>query len=98
MKAPGANTNINAPSPGNNSRPKIAPEPSISRIAPRIPNANVKPNPIPAPSKRDESVVFLLANASARPNTMQLTTIRGMKIPKVAYRQGRRLELVGQLW
>ena len=42
---------------------------------------NVKPIPIPSPSSKDRKVPFLEANASARPRTIQFTTINGMNMP-----------------
>ena len=48
----------------------------------------VKPNPMPSPSKREDNGPCLEAKASARPKTMQFTTISGMNKPNVAYNAG----------
>ena len=44
-----------------------------------------KPSPIMKPSRAAGSTGFLLAKASARPSTVQLVTISGMKIPRISY-------------
>ena len=85
MNAPGARTKTNIPySSGRIVRLKILPVPKNSRTAPNKVNAIVKPNPMPRPSKNDAIGLFLAANASARPNTIQFTTISGMNKPNVA--------------
>ena len=57
------------------------PAPRISRIEPRNVKAMVNPRPIPMPSNADAITPFLDANASARANMIQFTTIRGMNMP-----------------
>ena len=59
------------------------PFPKSSRIAPNNTNTSVKPTPIIKPSNAAAAVLFLEANASARPNNAQLVTIKGIKIPKI---------------
>ena len=82
MNAPGANTKISTLySSGNMRSEKRAPEPSNSRTMPRRVNPKVNPRPMPRPSQSDANGLFLAANASARPSTIQLTTISGMKSP-----------------
>ena len=79
MNAPGAKININEPySSGIRVTPNSFPEPSNSRQAPSKAKAQVNPNPIPIPSKAEATTPFLAANDSARPNTMQFTTINGI--------------------
>ena len=46
----------------------------------------VKPMPMPMPSRADSPTECLLANISARPRMMQLTTIRGRYTPRASYR------------
>ena len=58
-------------------RPNTVPAPSSSRMMPIASRVAVKPTPIPRPSSREGSTLFLLAYISARPRMMQLTTIRG---------------------
>ena len=53
-------------------------------------SASVKPEPMPRPSTAESSTGFLLAKASARARMMQFTTIRGMKMPRLSYREGRK--------
>lgn len=43
---------------------------------------------IPIPSNMEATALFLAAKASARPSTIQFTTINGMKRPSVAYSPG----------
>ena len=89
MNAPGAKTNINIPySSEKMVRSKIFPVPRSSRTEPKIVKANVKPKPMPKPSKKEEIGLFLLAKASARPRIKQFTTISGMKSPNEAYNSG----------
>ena len=61
--------------------PSIVPLPISSRIAPIRTSAQVKPSPMPIPSKSEATTPFLKAKASARARIMQLTTMRGMNIP-----------------
>ena len=85
MKAPGANTKANIlVDEGRMVRPNTAPVPSNSRTAPSNVSAQVKPSPIPNPSKSEGIAVFLAAKASARPRMIQFTTIKGMKSPRLA--------------
>lgn len=79
MKAPGGRDitpMVVAPSAAS-FQPKMEPEPNSSLTAASTVKAQVKPKPMPKPSKMDETTEFLLAKASARPKTMQFTTIRG---------------------
>ena len=46
--------------------------------------------PIPIASTNDDLTSFLLANDSALPKTIQLTTIREIKTPNVEYNSGRK--------
>ena len=89
MKAPGANTNTNIPySSGRMAKSNTLPVPKNSRTAPSNVKAMVKPSPIPIPSNIEATALFLAAKASARPNTIQFTTINGIKSPRVAYNPG----------
>ena len=89
MNAPGANTKISEPNcSGIIVRLNSLPVPNSSRTAPNSVKAIVKPRPIPIPSKAEATTPFLAAKASARPNTIQLTTINGMNNPKLAYKAG----------
>ncbi len=63
--------------------PNIFPEPSSSRIKEIKIKAKVKPIPVPRPSAMDLITVLLEANESALWKIMQLTTIKGMNIPKL---------------
>lgn len=83
INAPGANTKTRIPSKGITLCPKIAPLPKSSLTKAIIEIAKVKPIPIPMPSNIESKTEFLLAKASARPKTMQFTTIKGIKIPKL---------------
>ena len=58
-------------------RPQKVPLPRTSRMTAMAQMARVKPKPMPTPSTAESSTLFLLANISARPRMMQLTTIRG---------------------
>ena len=83
------NTNTNIPySSGMMVKSKILPVPKNSRTAPSKVRAMVKPSPIPIPSNIEATALFLAAKASARPSTIQFTTINGMKRPSVAYSPG----------
>ena len=54
----------------------------IVKVHPRKNEAHDdEPAGMPRPSIAEYSIVFFDANASARPSTMQFTTISGMKIP-----------------
>ena len=90
MNAPGARTKMSMvlASSGTNLKLKIEPLPSISRMLPSLVSDMVNPIPIPNPSSMDGHTGFFDAKASALPNTMQFTTIRGMKSPKVSYIEG----------
>ena len=87
MKAPGANTKTRMvlASSGRNLQLNTLPLPRISLMAPRMVRAKVNPSPMPAPSSIDGHTGFFDANASARPSTMQFTTISGMNSPSVSY-------------
>ncbi len=61
--------------------PNILPLPNSSRTEPKIVSAIAKPNPIPKPSIMDENGLFFEAKDSARPKTIQLTTISGINKP-----------------
>ena len=63
-------------------RPNTVPAPSSSRMMPMASRVAVKPTPMPRPSRMEGSTLFLLANISARPRMMQLTTIKGRNTPK----------------
>ena len=79
--------NTCAHSPNNKSAPSNkVPLPNISRIAPKTKSAAVAPNPIAKPSIAEGKTSFLAANASARPITIQLVTIRGINIPNDWYK------------
>ncbi len=60
---------------------KTVPCPMISRNAPSTVKLSAIPNPIENPSQTEWSKLFFEANASARPITIQLVTISGIKIP-----------------
>ena len=62
--------------------PKNVPAPRTSLKALTSTSARVKPAPMPNASMIEGRTGFLPEKASARPNMMQLTTIRGMKIPR----------------
>ncbi len=64
--------------------PNSLPVPKSSRKVAIIASANVKPIPIPTASCKDDHRPCLLAKASARPKIIQLTTIKGIKIPSAA--------------
>ena len=48
----------------------------------------VKPNPMPIPSTIEARGVFFEAKDSALPRIIQLTTIRGINIPRLSYSAG----------
>ena len=56
--------------------------PNISRTVLIIKSAAVKPSPIPKPSATEGIILFLLANISALPRIMQLTTMSSKNTPK----------------
>ena len=88
--APGANTNTKIPStPAATFIPKNDKLPKNSRTIPNNVNDMVKPKPIPNPSKSELKMPFLDAKASARPNTIQLTTIKGINNPNCPCNSGR---------
>lgn len=90
IKAPGASTKSVIPkSSGKKETENILPDPRNSRAIPNAVSANVKPKPIPTPSKSEEITLFFAANASALPNTIQFTTMRGIKIPKLSAKAGK---------
>ena len=60
---------------------KRVPWPKISRNAPNTVMLSAMPNPIEKPSQAACTTLFLEAKASARPMTIQLVTIKGIKIP-----------------
>src|SRR3989304_9830620 len=62
--------------------PNHVPLPRISLNVPRSIRTIVKPIPIPGPSAGDLIGPFLDAKASALARTIQLTTIRGINIPR----------------
>ena len=64
---------------------RIVPIPSVSRISAMIRSATRKPMPIPSPSSAESPTVFFLANISALPSTIQLTTIRASQSPRTVY-------------
>ena len=85
MNAPGARIKSVAPKlSGKREKENILPEPKNSRRSPSNVSAIVKPNPIPIPSKTEDKALFFAAKASALPNTIQFTTIRGINIPKLS--------------
>ena len=61
--------------------PNTDPLPRASLIAPNTVRDRVNPSPVPTPSTRDASTPFFDAKLSALPNTIQLTTIRGINNP-----------------
>ncbi len=65
-------------------RPKMEPLPRNSRMQPNKVRARVKPKPMPRPSNSEGHTGFFEAKASARPSTMQFTTMRGMNRPRVS--------------
>ena len=65
-----------------NENPSAVPFPKDSRIADITISANVKPIPIPKASIIERIGGSLDENASARPKTIQFTTINGTNIPK----------------
>jgi len=89
INAPGAKTKTSIPSPSINLNPKIEPLPRISRTLPRMVSAIAKPSPIPNPSIIEEITLFFEAKASERPNTIQLTTISGIKRPSCSNNEGK---------
>lgn len=82
MNAPGGNTKrrILVVS-GNSVNPKKDPAPISSRTVPSSVSAQVNPRPMPNPSHMETKGVFLQAKLSARPSTIQLTTISGIYMP-----------------
>ena len=83
MNAPGASTNTSTPySSGKMRKEKSAPVPSNSRTMPSKVKPKVNPRPIPKPSQKEAKGLFYAANASARPSTIQFTTIRGINNPR----------------
>ena len=62
--------------------PKKVPAPTSSLIVPTAIKEIVNPNPIPIASNMEGSTGFLPAYASALPSMIQLTTIKGMNIPR----------------
>ena len=69
-------------------KPKKLPLPKNSRMMPMIVRATVKPSPVATPSTALSRTGFLLANASARPKMIQLTTMSGKKTPMESYKSG----------
>jgi hypothetical protein len=59
----------------------IAPVPNISLTLLIAIRDRVNPMPMPNPSAMERTGPFLQAKASARPSTIQFTTIKGIKIP-----------------
>ena len=68
--------------------PSQEPADRISRMLAIAVRVRVKPMPMPTPSSAESSTVFLQANISARPSTMQFTTIRGRYTPRAVYKLG----------
>ena len=68
--------------------PAMVPAPISSRMEPIMHSVRVNPSPIPIPSRAESTTEFLLANISARPRMMQLTTIRGRYSPRDSSRAG----------
>ena len=62
----------------------ILPLPRNSLIEPITVRESVNPSPIPKPSRAESKTEFLAANASARPSTIQFTTISGINKPKLS--------------
>ena len=77
------NTRILAVS-GRMAQLKMEPLPKSSLMQPKTVSEQVKPKPMPRPSSSEGQTGFFEAKASARPNTMQFTTINGMKRPRVS--------------
>ena len=90
IKAPGASTKIRIPSEVGlmNLYPKTDPFPKASRMQPNRMRAKVNPSPIPNPSIKEEITELREAKASARPKTIQFTTINGINIPSVLCKAG----------
>ena len=83
MNAPGARTKMSMLySSGNMRRENSAPVPINSRTIPSNVKPKVNPSPMPKPSQNDANGLFLAANASARPSTIQFTTISGINKPR----------------
>ncbi|KFB77078.1 MAG: hypothetical protein AW06_001837 [Candidatus Accumulibacter cognatus] len=61
------------------------PPPISSRSPPSSASVHSMPMPMQTPSNAACSGGFLLAKASTRASTMQLVTIRGMKMPRTRY-------------
>ena len=87
MKAPGGKIMTRKGKyPGPNAgTSKRVPFPKTSRMEPNTRRESVKPNPIPNPSATESTRGCFEAKASALPRMMQLTTMRGMKRPKVLW-------------
>ncbi len=64
------------------------PAPTTSRTTAIRNSASVKPMPMPMPSRIESNTLCLLANISARPRMMQLTTMSGRKMPSAEYKSG----------
>lgn len=87
MKAPGGKTITRKgkyPGPKTGTLKRV-PLPKTSRMEPNTRRDSVKPSPIPNPSAKESMRGFFEAKASALPRMMQLTTIRGIKRPKVLW-------------
>ena len=76
--------------PESTGMPNTVPAPSSSRMMPIASRVAVKPTPMPRPSRMEGSTLFLLANISARPRMMQLTTIKGRNTPKASSNAGEK--------
>jgi len=87
--APGGRINNKIPSASTNLNPNNERLPKISLNDPSINKAMENPRPIPNPSSMDETTACFEANASARPRTIQFTTINGIKRPSCSCRSGR---------
>ena len=63
-------------------KPKMVPDPRISRIVPNTKSAKVKPTHIPKASTKAGRGLCLDAKTSALPRIRQFTTINGTKGPR----------------
>ena len=82
-KPPGASMNISAgvKFAGAKLILNTDPLPRASLIAPNTVRDKVNPSPDPIPSIKEANTPFFDAKLSALPNTIQLTTIRGINNP-----------------
>jgi hypothetical protein len=63
----------------------MVPRPNGSRISANTVRDKVNPRPMPRPSAIERTTEFLEAKTSALPKGIQLTTMRGINIPRSRY-------------